>query len=58
MTRGFSGIGVFFARILHGNLGVDFWSNRPILTIIWDNLPYTLLLIAIGVHAMFEHPAA
>lgn len=41
-------LAVFFNRILHGNLGVDFWSNRPILTIIWDNLPYTLLLIAIG----------
>jgi peptide/nickel transport system permease protein len=41
-------LGVFFSRILQGNLGVDFWSNRPILTIVWDNLPYTLLLIAVG----------
>ena len=39
---------VFFSRILHGNLGEDVWSGRPILTMIWDNLPYTLLLIAVG----------
>lgn len=39
---------VFFGRIFQGNLGVDVWSNRPILTMIWDNLPYTLLLIAVG----------
>jgi peptide/nickel transport system permease protein len=39
---------VFFGRILSGNLGFDVWSKRPILTMIWDSLPYTLTLIAVG----------
>jgi peptide/nickel transport system permease protein len=39
---------VFFTRIFHGNLGIDVWSQRPIATLIWDNLPYTLLLIGVG----------
>lgn len=39
---------VFFGRIFQGNFGIDVWSGRPILTMIWDNLPYTLLLIGVG----------
>ena len=39
---------VFFGRIFQGNLGIDVWSGRPIFTMIWDNLPYTLLLIGVG----------
>jgi peptide/nickel transport system permease protein len=41
-------LGTFFARILQGNLGTDMWSQRPVATIVLENLPYTLTLIAVG----------
>jgi peptide/nickel transport system permease protein len=41
-------LGTFFGRLLHGNLGNDMWSNRPVTQIVLDNLPYTLALIATG----------
>ncbi len=41
-------LGTFFGRILQGNLGTDLWSQRPVSQMILDNLPYTLMLIAVG----------
>jgi peptide/nickel transport system permease protein len=41
-------LGTFFGRLLHGNLGNDMWSNRPVTQMVLDNLPYTLALIAAG----------
>jgi peptide/nickel transport system permease protein len=38
----------FFGRILRGDLGTDLWSNRPVAQIVIENLPYTLMLIAVG----------
>jgi peptide/nickel transport system permease protein len=41
-------LATFFGRILQGNLGTDMWSQRPVTQIVLDNLPYTLILIAVG----------
>ena len=41
-------LGTFFGRLLHGNLGTDMWSQRPVSLIVTENLPYTLVLIAAG----------
>ena len=41
-------LGTFFGRILQGNLGTDMWSQRPVTQMVLDNLPYTLVLIAVG----------
>ena len=41
-------LSAFFGRLLHGDMGTDLWSNRPVAQMVADNLPYTLLLIAIG----------
>jgi peptide/nickel transport system permease protein len=41
-------LGTFFGRLLHGNLGNDMWSQRPVTQMVLDNLPYTLALIAAG----------
>jgi peptide/nickel transport system permease protein len=41
-------LATFFGRILQGNLGTDMWSQRPVTQIVLDNLPYTLVLIAVG----------
>ncbi len=41
-------LATFFNRLLHGNLGTDMWSQRPVSTMVMDNLPYTLALIAVG----------
>ncbi len=41
-------LGTFFGRILQGNLGTDLWSQRPVSQMILENLPYTLMLIAVG----------
>jgi peptide/nickel transport system permease protein len=38
----------FFGRVAHGDLGNDLWSQRPVGTIIMENLPYTLILIGTG----------
>ena len=36
----------FLAGAFHGNLGEDFYSNRPVRTIVADVLPDTLMLAA------------
>jgi peptide/nickel transport system permease protein len=41
-------LATFVGRILQGNLGTDMWSRRPVTQIVLDNLPYTLVLIAVG----------
>lgn len=41
-------LGTFFGRILQGNIGTDLWSQRPVSQIVIENLPYTLLLIGVG----------
>jgi peptide/nickel transport system permease protein len=41
-------LGTFFGRILQGNLGTDMWSQRPVSQIVIENLPYTLVLIGVG----------
>jgi peptide/nickel transport system permease protein len=41
-------LGTFFGRLLHGNLGNDLWSQRPVAQMVLENLPYTLVLIAVG----------
>lgn len=38
-------IGHFFGNLLTGNLGVDIFSDRPVATIVFEQLPYTLELI-------------
>ncbi|MEZ5926794.1 MAG: ABC transporter permease [Hyphomicrobiaceae bacterium] len=38
----------FVGRILSGDLGTDMWSQRPVALLVWDSLPYTLTLIAVG----------
>jgi peptide/nickel transport system permease protein len=38
----------FISGVLTGNLGVDVWSNRSVATIIFEALPYTLALTAVG----------
>ena len=35
----------FFARLLQGDLGEDVFSNRPVRTIVFEQLPHTLVLI-------------
>jgi peptide/nickel transport system permease protein len=34
----------FFARLLHGDLGRDIWSGRPVSEILFEALPHTLIL--------------
>ena len=41
-------LGTFFGRLLQGNLGTDLWSKRPVAMMVMENLPYTMLLIGIG----------
>jgi peptide/nickel transport system permease protein len=41
-------LGTFFGRILQGNLGTDMWSQRPVGQMVIENLPYTLVLIGVG----------
>lgn len=48
----------FFDRLLHGDLGVDLWSRRPVADIVLDALPATLILTfsAIGWAALIGIP--
>ena len=34
----------FFTNVVQGDLGTDFFSNRPISTIVFEQLPHTLVL--------------
>jgi peptide/nickel transport system permease protein len=38
----------FLGHAATGNLGTDVWSKRPVMTIVMENLPYTLSLILAG----------
>jgi peptide/nickel transport system permease protein len=41
-------LGTFFGRLLQGNLGTDMWSQRPVSQMVLESLPYTLVLIGVG----------
>ncbi len=36
---------IFFGNMLRGDLGMDIFSNRPVATIVFEQLPHTLALI-------------
>lgn len=38
----------FFGNLLHGDLGTDMWSQRPVSQMVMESLPYTLVLVAAG----------
>lgn len=38
----------FIGKIVQGDLGTDMWSQRPVAWMVWDSLPYTLVLITVG----------
>lgn len=39
----------FFGRVLHGDLGFDAFSQRPVRDIIFEQLPYTIELILVSI---------
>lgn len=41
-------LGKFFRKLLHGDLGTDMWSQRPVSQLVMESLPYTLVLVAAG----------
>lgn len=43
--------GRYLAGLLRGDLGYSFQRNRPISEIIWERLPWTLLLVGLGLIA-------
>ncbi|MEZ5913547.1 MAG: ABC transporter permease [Paracoccaceae bacterium] len=42
-------IGLFFANMVRGDLGMDVFSNRPVTTIVLGQIPYTLTLILVSI---------
>src|ERR1700758_1853435 len=38
----------FLGRVAEGDLGTDLWSQRGVGTMVLENLPYTVILIAAG----------
>lgn len=38
----------FFSNVLSGDLGVDVWSDRSVTTMVFESLPYTLVLALAG----------
>lgn len=38
----------FFSSVLQGNLGIDVWTNRGVSSIVFEALPYTLVLAGAG----------
>jgi peptide/nickel transport system permease protein len=42
-------IGRFFARVVTGDLGTDVLTQRPVLTTVAEQMPFTLALIAAGI---------
>lgn len=40
---------VFFSNLLHGDMGVDVFTQRPVSTIVFEQLPYTLILISASI---------
>ncbi|MFC0268040.1 ABC transporter permease [Kushneria aurantia] len=39
----------FFGNILHGDLGRDVFTNRSVAQIVFEQLPYTLVLISVAI---------
>ena len=39
----------FVSNAVQGNLGVDVWTNRPVLDVVLEAVPYTLWLVVISV---------
>ncbi|MER8760560.1 ABC transporter permease [Mesorhizobium sp. M0976] len=39
----------FFGGLLHGNLGFDVFSQRPVANIVFEQLPYTIELILVSI---------
>ncbi len=40
---------IFFGNMLRGDLGMDIFSNRPVATIVFEQLPHTLALITASI---------
>ncbi|TIQ37250.1 MAG: ABC transporter permease [Mesorhizobium sp.] len=40
---------IFFGGLLHGDLGIDVFSQRPIADIVFEQLPYTIELILVSI---------
>lgn len=40
---------IFFGNMLRGDLGMDMFSNRPVATIVFEQLPHTLALISASI---------
>ena len=40
---------IFFGNMARGDLGMDMFSNRPVATIVFEQLPYTLALIVASI---------
>lgn len=40
---------LFFANMLRGDLGMDVFSNRPVTTIVFEQVPHTLVLILFSI---------
>ncbi|RVB27850.1 ABC transporter permease, partial [Mesorhizobium sp. M7A.F.Ca.CA.004.05.1.1] len=39
----------FFGGLLHGNLGTDVFTQRPVSAIVFEQLPYTIELILVSI---------
>jgi peptide/nickel transport system permease protein len=39
----------FVANVLRGDLGIDVWSNRSVAAIVFEALPYTLVLTSVSI---------
>ncbi|MER8550341.1 ABC transporter permease [Mesorhizobium sp. M1169] len=42
-------VATFFGRLLHGDLGFDAFSQRPVGEIVFEQLPYTIELILVSI---------
>ncbi|MBM2715728.1 ABC transporter permease, partial [Mesorhizobium caraganae] len=42
-------LAAFFGRLLHGDLGYDVFSQRPVADIVFEQLPYTIELILVSI---------
>ena len=40
---------IFFSNLLRGDLGMDMFSHRPVATIVFEQLPFTLALISASI---------
>ena len=40
---------IFFGNMLRGDLGIDIFSNRPVVAIVFEQLPHTLALIVASI---------